>query len=155
PEDILMDPANDYVERFVEDVDLSRVLTAEQIMTRPVSMNIEKGARVALEVMKSEGVSSIYITGKNRQILGFVTADDADRAAKEEKVLADVSMKVVVTGQLDTLFTDVLDKTSYATMPPAVIDDEIRLPGILVKGAVMGAMVGNNEMIHSTQTEFT
>lgn len=155
PEDILMDPANDYVERFVEDVDLSRVLTAEQIMTRPVSMNIEKGARVALEVMKSEGVSSIYITGKNRQILGFVTADDADRAVKEEKWLEDVIQKDVVTVQLDTLLTDLFDKTSYATMPPAVIDDEKRLRGIVVKGAVMGALAGNNDMIHSTQTEVT
>lgn len=155
PEDILMDPANDYVERFVEDVDLSRVLTAEQIMTRPVSMNIEKGARVALEVMKSEGVSSIYITGKNRQILGFVTADDADKAVKEEKWLEDVLQKDVVTVQLDTLLTDLFDKTSYATMPPAVIDDEKRLRGIIVKGAVMGALAGNNDMIHSTQTEVT
>lgn len=155
PEDILMDPANDYVERFVEDVDLSRVLTAEQIMTRPVSMNVEKGARVALEVMKSEGVSSIYITGKNRQILGFVTADDADKAVKEEKSIEDVIQKDVVTVQLDTLLTDLFDKTSYATMPPAVIDEENRLRGIVVKGAVMGALAGNNEMIHSTQTEVT
>lgn len=155
PEDILMDPANDYVERFVEDVDLSRVLTAEQIMTRPVSMNIEKGARVALEVMKSEGVSSIYITGKNRQILGYVTADDADRAVKEEKWLEDVIHKDVVTVQLDTLLTDLFDKTSYATMPPAVIDEENRLRGIVVKGAVMGALAGNNDMIHATQTEVT
>ena len=155
PEDILMDPANDYVERFVEDVDLSRVLTAEQIMTRPVSMNIEKGARVALEVMKSEGVSSIYITGKNRQILGFVTADDADKAVKEEKSIEDVIQKDVVTVQLDTLLTDLFDKISYATMPPAVIDEENRLRGIVVKGAVMGALAGNNEMIHSTQTEVT
>ena len=155
PEDILMDPANDYVERFVEDVDLSRVLTAEQIMTRPVSMNVEKGARVALEVMKSEGVSSIYITGKNRQILGFVTADDADKAVKEEKSIEDVIQKDVVTVQLDTLLTDLFDKISYATMPPAVIDEENRLRGIVVKGAVMGALAGNNEMIHSTQTEVT
>src|SRR5699024_12680693 len=103
--------------------------------TPTVSMNVEKGSRVALEVMKSEGVSSIYITGKNRQILGFVTADDADKAVKEEKSIEDVIQKDVVTVQLDTLLTDLFDKTSYATMPPAVIDEENRLRGIVVKGA--------------------
>src|SRR5690606_24656414 len=34
-EEILTNPANDYVEKFVEDVDRSRVLTAENIMDRP------------------------------------------------------------------------------------------------------------------------
>src|SRR5699024_5983131 len=35
PEEILTNPANDYVEKFVEDVDRSKVLTAGHIMKRP------------------------------------------------------------------------------------------------------------------------
>ncbi|MBB4140554.1 glycine betaine/proline transport system ATP-binding protein [Microbacterium invictum] len=35
PEDILTDPANDYVEQFVQDVDRARVLTAGNVMERP------------------------------------------------------------------------------------------------------------------------
>lgn len=31
PEEILINPANDYVEKFVEDVDRSKVLTAEKL----------------------------------------------------------------------------------------------------------------------------
>ena len=34
PEEILMNPSNQYVERFVEDVDLSKVLTASHVMKR-------------------------------------------------------------------------------------------------------------------------
>ncbi|MFO7316453.1 MAG: glycine betaine/L-proline ABC transporter ATP-binding protein, partial [Bacilli bacterium] len=40
-EEILTNPANDYVRSFTEDVDRSKVLTVENAMIRPVSINIE------------------------------------------------------------------------------------------------------------------
>ncbi len=58
-EEILMDPANDYVERFVEDVDLSKVLTAGHVMKRAESVSVDRGANVALRLMKDSGLSTI------------------------------------------------------------------------------------------------
>lgn len=46
PEEILTQPENDYVERFVEDVDRSKVFTAENVMIRPETINLEKTDRV-------------------------------------------------------------------------------------------------------------
>lgn len=43
PEEILMNPSNEYVEKFVEDVDLSKVLTAGHIMKRAETVRIDKG----------------------------------------------------------------------------------------------------------------
>ena len=37
-EEILTDPANDYVAQFVQDVDRTRVLTARSVMEKPVSI---------------------------------------------------------------------------------------------------------------------
>src|SRR5699024_9258128 len=65
-EEILMQPADDYVERFVEDVDLSKVLTAAHIMKRAESITIDRGPRTALEVMRNEGISTIFVTDKSR-----------------------------------------------------------------------------------------
>src|SRR5699024_12881455 len=56
-EEILMQHADDYVERFVEDVDLSKVLTAAHIMKRAESITIDRGPRTALELMRNEGIS--------------------------------------------------------------------------------------------------
>src|SRR5699024_12474846 len=67
-EEILMDPANDYVERFVEDVDLSKVLTAAHVMKRAESITVDRGPRVALEVMRKEGVSTVYVTDKAKRL---------------------------------------------------------------------------------------
>ena len=43
-----MNPSNEYVEKFVEDVDLSKVLTAGHIMKRAETVRADKGPRVAL-----------------------------------------------------------------------------------------------------------
>lgn len=84
PEEILVSPANDYVEKFVEDVDISKILTAQHIMKRPETVNIEKhGPRVALERMREEGISSILVIDSKRNLKGYVTAEDASEARKK------------------------------------------------------------------------
>ncbi len=86
PEEILINPANDYVEKFVEDVDRSKVLTAEKIMKRPETVDIDKhGPRVALERIREQGLSSIYVVDRSRNLKGYVTADDVSEARKQEK----------------------------------------------------------------------
>ncbi|MGM9955960.1 MAG: glycine betaine/L-proline ABC transporter ATP-binding protein, partial [Peribacillus sp.] len=43
PEQIMMNPANEYVEKFVEDVDLSKVLTASHVMKRAEKISVDRG----------------------------------------------------------------------------------------------------------------
>lgn len=79
PEEILMNPSNEYVEKFVEDVDLSKVLTAGHIMKRAETVRIDKGPRVALTLMKNLGISSIYAVDKQKKLLGVIYASDAKK----------------------------------------------------------------------------
>lgn len=153
PEEILMNPSNDYVERFVEDVDLSKVLTANHIMKRAEAVTIEKGPRVALQMMKKLGISSIYVVNKKRELLGAITADDARAAAEKNEGIENILQKDVITVTGDTLLADLFDKVSTAIIPVAVIDEQNRLKGILVRGAVIGALAGNNELINTPPTE--
>lgn len=153
PEEILMNPSNDYVERFVEDVDLSKVLTANHIMKRAEAVTIEKGPRVALQMMKKLGISSIYVVNKRRELLGAITADDARVAAEKNEGNETILQKDVITVTGDTLLSDLFDKVSTAIIPVAVIDEQNRLKGILVRGAVIGALAGNNELINTPPTE--
>lgn len=149
-----MNPSNDYVERFVEDVDLSKVLTANHIMKRAEAVNIEKGPRVALQMMKKLGISSIYVVNKRRELLGAITADDARIASEKNEGIEAILQKDVITVTGDTLLSDLFDKVSTAIIPVAVIDEQNRLKGILVRGAVIGALAGNNELINApTSTE--
>ncbi|MFB3167185.1 glycine betaine/L-proline ABC transporter ATP-binding protein [Neobacillus sp. 179-C4.2 HS] len=152
PEEILMTPSNDYVERFVEDVDLSKVLTAGHVMKRAETVSIEKGPRVALQIMRDLGISSIYVVDKKKTLLGAITASEANLAIDSRQVLTDILKEEVTTVSPETLLTDLFDKVSTASIPVAVVDENNRLKGILVRGAVIGALAGNNQEINQIHT---
>ncbi|WP_413306800.1 glycine betaine/L-proline ABC transporter ATP-binding protein ProV [Bacillus sp. 1P10SD] len=148
PEEILMNPSNDYVERFVEDVDLSKVLTANHVMKRAEAVSVEKGPRVALQMMKDLGISSIYVVDRKKTLLGAITASDAKEAIDRNEGILSILQTGVSTVSPDTLLTDLFDKVSSASIPVAVVDEHNRLNGILVRGAVIGALAGNNDAIN-------
>ncbi|WP_445488643.1 glycine betaine/L-proline ABC transporter ATP-binding protein ProV [Niallia sp. 03133] len=151
PEEILMNPSNDYVERFVEDVDLSKVLTANHVMKRAESVQVEKGPRVALQIMRDLGISSIYIVNKRKVLLGAITADDAKRAIEQNQSIQEILIEDITTVPGETLLTDLFDQVSSAAIPVAVVDEEKRLKGLVVRGAVIGALAGNNENINTQE----
>lgn len=147
PEEILMNPANDYVEKFVEDVDRSKVLTAYNIMKRPETVNIDKhGPRVALERMQKEGISTIYVTDSNRNLKGYVTADDAVTALRGEVTsLASILRTDGPSVTKDTLMNAIFDISHDSPVPITVVEDG-KLLGIIVRGAVIAALAGSGEV---------
>src|SRR5690606_14580650 len=78
PEEILMDPANDYVAQFVQDVDRARVLTASAVLepTRAV-IHESDGPRNALRTMNELFLSAAIVTNRERQVVGMITDRDA------------------------------------------------------------------------------
>lgn len=152
PEEILMSPSNEYVERFVEDVDLAKVLTAGHIMKQADTVQIDRGPRVALRLMKQLGISSIYVVDKSNRLMGAVTAQDAAAASETEKSLKDVLIKDLTMFSPETMLNEMFDVVSTATIPVAVINEHQRLLGIIVRGALIGALSGDNEFINSDGT---
>ncbi|TLS51271.1 glycine betaine/L-proline ABC transporter ATP-binding protein ProV [Paenibacillus antri] len=146
PEQILTNPANDYVERFVEDVDLSKVLTAAHVMRRPETVSPDRGPRVALQLMKERGVSSLYVVNNERNLLGVVTADDASSAVKDGKTLHDIMIKDVPEVRPDTVLNDLFQIMSDTRVPVAVVDEQNKLRGIIIRGSVLGALAGNQNV---------
>ncbi len=85
PEEILTNPANEYVEHFVEDVDLSKVLTAAHVMKRPITMTPDRGPRVALAIYERTRRFQCVSGGRIQKLLGAVVAEDASEAVKSGK----------------------------------------------------------------------
>lgn len=145
PEEILTAPANDYVEKFIEDVDRSRILTAENVMIPPAMVNIEKaGPRTALREMQENHTSSIYLVDSKYHFKGFATAQAITEALKNgQNDLTKIAVTDVPTTTLDTVLTDLLADVSTTSIPFAVLDEQKRLRGIIVRGAVLAALSGN------------
>ncbi len=145
PEEILMNPANDYVERFVEDVDRSKVLTAENIMMRPETVDIDKhGPRVALERMREQGLSSIYVIDRSRNLKGYVVADDVLQAKNDQITsLEGIIRKDMPTIDQTTSIHDIFDVIHDSPVPVAVTE-EGKLRGIIVRGTLIAALANAN-----------
>ncbi|WP_343033744.1 glycine betaine/L-proline ABC transporter ATP-binding protein [Alkalicoccus luteus] len=144
PEDILMHPADDYVARFVEDVDRSKVYTAEHIMTRPETVNAEKdGPRVALQRMRDANISSVYVVNRSRELQGIVHAPDiADAVKREERDITPYLQNEVPTCSLDTPMHDLFEMTSSSTVPIAVTSESGKLEGIVIRSKILSALSG-------------
>ncbi|MCR8927043.1 glycine betaine/L-proline ABC transporter ATP-binding protein [Priestia megaterium] len=144
PEEIMTNPANDYVERFVEDVNVAKVYTAESVMNRAESITVDRGPRVALKIMQEAGYSSIYVVDKKKTLLGVVTADDISRAIKQGKLTADVLDTDIPTVTTDTLLENLYDKMVISRFPLPVVDENHRLRGIIKKERVIEALAGTD-----------
>ncbi|KEF38806.1 glycine betaine/L-proline transport ATP binding subunit [Schinkia azotoformans MEV2011] len=151
-EEILMNPSNEYVERFVEDVDLSKVLTAGHVMKRAEFVQVDKGPLVALQMMRDLGISSIYVVDKKQNLLGAVTAEEASKAVNQGKPLTAILEKEIKTVTKEMLLVDLFELVSEAVIPVAVVDEEHRLRGIVIRGAVLGALSGNERYINDVST---
>ncbi|GIO13829.1 glycine betaine transport ATP-binding protein OpuAA [Cohnella xylanilytica] len=148
PEEILINPANRYVERFVEDVDLSKVLTAAHVMRRPETISPERGPRVALQLMRDSGISNLYVVDKARRLIGVITADDASNAIKDGRSLLDIVIRDVPTVPPDQHLNDLFEVVGRTPVPVAVTDENGKLLGIIVRGAVLAALTGSADHIN-------
>ncbi|WP_327357343.1 quaternary amine ABC transporter ATP-binding protein [Streptomyces sp. NBC_01304] len=102
-EDILVRPANDYVRRFVEDVDRARVLTAGSIMEKaagdeldttkdgeePASVTAETPVVDLFASFAEDGVAEIAVTDEGGDLIGVVQRDSMLAALSDEAQLDD------------------------------------------------------------------
>ncbi|KMY82354.1 glycine/betaine ABC transporter ATP-binding protein [Leuconostoc mesenteroides subsp. dextranicum] len=139
-EEILTNPANDYVKTFVGDVDRSKVLTADSIMIPALTSNIYvDGPTVALRKMTAEEVSGLVAVHRHRQLEGYLSSEEAVRARREKLPLADVLTEMPKI-KPDTLIMDIMPIIYDAQTPVAVVDDDNRLKGVVIRGAVLKAL---------------
>ena len=140
-EEILTNPANEYVRSFLEDVDRSKVLTAENAMIRPMTIQIDhEGPKVALQRMKEDKVSVLLAVDKARKYLGYITANDAlELAQSGEKSLKSILRNDMPIVEPSTVIQEILSVISDSPTPVAVVE-EGKLRGVLIRGVVLESL---------------
>ena len=140
-EDLLQNPRCDYVERFVEDVNLSRVLVAKDVMKRPEPLiTPDSGPRNALRLMEEYGISSLFVAGKDRVFHGLVTVDGVVDARKRDLPLREVMMTDTPTVEPDTPAQELMPIMAETAYPVAVLDSERKMKGIIVRGSLLAGL---------------
>ncbi len=147
PEEILTKPADEYVKKFVEGVDISKVITAEGLMKAPEPVvTLKDGPHMALRLMREHGISSIFVTTRERKLAGIVQAEDALKAVQEQKEdFNDIIIKDTPTVRPDTHVIDIIPLIADSRFPVAVTREDNRLVGILVRGSVLAGLARKRE----------
>lgn len=140
-EEILENPANEYVSKFVQDVDRSKVLKASHIMKRPeVLMTQKDGPRMAVRKMEEIGASSIFVVDENNNLRGLLTVDDAIKAYKEDVPLDGLLIEDLHRASPHTPLSDLIEIAVQTKYPITVVEDG-KLLGIISRVSILSGLV--------------
>src|SRR5690606_263355 len=142
PEEIMSNPADDYVAAFTEDLDRTKVLTAGAVM-QPLKARLrpKDGPAMALHTLRRAAVSSLIAVDDAGRFAGLIIADDVLRAAQERAPsLQPYLITDVKPVRRDTPLRDVIANGVGAHWPLPVVDGDGRVVGVLVKGAILAAL---------------
>lgn len=141
PEEILTDPANDYVAQFVQDVDRARVLTAASVVERShLEVNVSSGPRAALLRLRKAQQSTVFVVDRGRKFLGTVRDRDVLNLIRENKRDLTPIIKHTVTVQEDTPLADLIEPSLASGLPLAVVSDSGRLLGTIPRVTLLAAL---------------
>ena len=141
PQDMALNPADEYVAKFIDGADKSKVLSAKHVMITPRCMVREKDVPIhVIEELSRNDVSTAYVVDDSMKLLGVISIDNAIRARKENIPISDFIDRDIYTIRRDTLIVDMLQLTAKSKYPIAVVDEKNRLKGIVSKSAVLSSL---------------
>lgn len=148
PEEILTDPANDYVTRFTESVDRGRVVTASSIMlTQPIVVRIRKdGPEAIIRKMREKRLYALPVIGADEQFLGEIRLKDVLRLRKEGvRDISSIVMKEVPSVLESMTVEDMLPLLPKVQQALPVVDKNNRLKGVVSTSAIIIEMTGKDQ----------
>lgn len=148
PEEILTDPANDYVTRFTESVDRGRVVTASSIMlTQPIVVRIRKdGPEAIIRKMREKRLYALPVIGADEQFLGEIRLKDVLRLCKEGvRDISSIVMKEVPSVLESMTVEDMLPLLPKVQQALPVVDENNRLKGVVSTSAIIIEMTGKDQ----------
>ena len=142
PEGMSANPADDYVRDFTGSADKSKVTTVRNIMMTPSSLiRLSEGPGLAIQVMRKNALSTVYVVDERLGLAGILTIQDAIRAQRDGLAIADVVRREVQTTTPDALVADIMPLAAEAPYPLAVVDDSGQLRGIVTKASVLSSLI--------------
>lgn len=164
PVDILLNPADDYVEAFVKDVNRARALTVETVMKPQVvrisAQTIGDAVNQMRQVKEDYGY---YVTDEGYQ--GVITQESLDEISESQyhQAIPDSLVESVPAVTPDALLESVIPETLDSDHPLPVIDELGEVKGRLSRSTLAEilseqtdsnkAEVTQNETIKKSQTE--
>lgn len=141
PEEIIDEPANDYIVDFIQDIDRSKVFQAQHIMIEArVTAKPTDTLQSVVRKMEQNSISSIFVLDDAEKVLGIVTVDDAVKGVQRKETIEEVLKEVIVVDE-DDYVNDLIAKSLETKYPLAVVNKEQKLQGIILRVHVLSGLI--------------
>lgn len=145
PEEIVRDPANEYVRSFFRGVDVSHVFTAADVARRQHVTVIERpgmSVRAALERLREHDDESAVVHDRHRKYLGVVSLDSLSHCIdglgrREEGEIEKAFVHEVKSVAADTPLTDLMTHVAESPYPVPVVEADGRYAGTISRAALL------------------
>ena len=155
PEEVVTEPADDYVREFVQDASPAKVLTAENIMDDPeVLLYAWEGPKTARRILADSKREWAFMVNKRKEYLGLVTIDEIDRT-KPRSVddLRALAQKEIGTCAPDAYVEELFPIAAESAYPIPVIDSSNKLLGVVRYRAIFDSISKSMESEANTDDE--
>ena len=139
PEEILQNPADDYVRAFFRGVDPTNVISSGDIVrdTHPTMIVTKEGSlRAAHELLSSSERDYLYILDGRRRFLGLVSSDslrDALESGKADRPISQAFIEEAKQVNANDSMQDILPEVASRRWPVPVVDDNNVYKGVVSK----------------------
>ncbi len=154
-EEILRDPASDYVSRFVADVDRTRVLTAGSIAEPPYAiLGSDRSPRAAHKLLRENQPPWLLVQNRDRTPFGYVWEDDVARAVTEgSNVLPLSTIHEMPVVPHSTPVNELFAYAAQHAAPIVVVDDDGRISGVIPRVTLLAAISDQNQGVSAGSAE--
>ncbi len=144
PIDIITNPADDYVQEFVRDVNRARVLTAWATMEHVTPIDVNISPEQALADTSGNGRRAVFVTEGNSRYRGYVEIVDVpDAVERGDSDLRKILRDNAPTAQGDQSLDELLGVVADSRLPIPVLDNKRRLLGELTRQRTLSALAGD------------
>ncbi|ACS84705.1 glycine betaine/L-proline ABC transporter ATP-binding protein ProV [Musicola paradisiaca] len=144
PDEILNNPANDYVRAFFRGVDVSQVFSAGDIVRRrPVAL-IRKipgvGPRSALKILQQEDREYGYVLERGQKFIGVVSLDSLKQALQAQQPLEQALLPAPAAVSASMPLSELISQVAQAPCAVPVVGEHHEYLGIISKGMLLQAL---------------
>ncbi len=148
PENILKNPASDYVKDLLGEQKLNEAKTSyetvDKIMLKnPISLRLEKNTYDALLLMRQKRVDTVFVVDKDNKLLGQVGMFDILKYGKNVKDLEEVTKAVDTITSGTRIMNAISEIYNLDVKNLPVVDDENRLIGLITRATIVDTIYTN------------
>ena len=143
PEEILNNPADDYVRSFFRGVDVTTVLSAKDVARRRQATVLERegvGIRAAMQKLKSEDREVGYVVGPGGEFHGVVTLQSLAAAQRAGGQIAAAYLPDIEPVPADMPLSEVIGPVARAPVGLPVVGRNGRYVGVITRATLLEAL---------------